>query len=292
MHGSPSTIDSDDGTIDQMDTPAPSAPRIGAAERAARAVIHRPRPAGPEFVAAGTWTAVQGQHAGPHRYAVWKLTHYREGRIDAFVDGTRHPVHPGSVLTVPPEGMHAEQAHTGYANSYLLVNAPASWPWPRRIDDDDDGTLGRAFAMVVREAGSAGPHSEAMIGALLTQIDISLRRAGDATSTARTTVTAAEQLMAAEHTGPLRIADLAARVGVSVSTLRSYFVGELGVSPQARLRQLRLEHAMVLLGASDLTVETIAARCGYHSASHLSRQLKQVLGRSPGQLRGSTSHDL
>jgi AraC-like DNA-binding protein len=225
-----------------------------------------------------------GKHAAPHRYAVWKLTYYREGRIDAFVDDQRIPVRPGSLLTVPPQGMHAERALTGYANTYLLVNAPANWPWPRLIFDDD-GALGRTFAMMVREAGSPQPYSAAMLGALLTQVDIVLRRAADDTSAGRRVVTAVEQIMTAEHTRPLRIAELAATAGVSPSTLRAYFVAELGVSPQARLRQIRLEHAMVLLGTSDLTVESVAARCGYHSASHLSRQLKAVAGRSPGQLR-------
>jgi AraC-like DNA-binding protein len=269
----------------QQQTTAPNGSSAG--ERAATAAIRRPRPAGPEFVSAGVWKAPAGRHAGPHSYAVWKLTYYREGRIDAFVDGVRHPVGPGSVLAIAPRGLHAERAHTGYANTYLLINAPASWPWPALVEDDDEGTLGRCFAAVVRESASAGRHSAAMIGALLTQIDVVLRRAGRATSAAGDPVTVAEQIMATEHTGPLRIADLALRVGVAVSTLRAHFAAELGTSPQARLLQIRLQHATDLLGTSDLTVEAIAARCGFHSASHLSRRLRADTGRSPGQFRGS-----
>lgn len=269
-----------------MDPDAKTPRTIGAAERAATAALRRPRPAGPEYVAVGAWAAPAGRHAGPHRYAVWKLTYYREGHIDAFVDDVRHRVGPGSVLVVPPLVLHAEQADTDYANTYLLVNAPLSWPWPPAATDDD-GSIGHAFAMLLRESGSTGPYTAAMIGALLTEVDIWLRRAGEsiAISPAGRAVAAAEQIMATEHPQALRIANLAGRVGVSVSTLRGYFMAELGSSPQARLRQIRLQHAMVLLGASDLTVEAVAARCGYHSASHLSRQLKADTGHTPGQFR-------
>ncbi|MGI8418123.1 MAG: helix-turn-helix domain-containing protein [Nakamurella sp.] len=155
--------------------------------------------------------------------------------------------------------------------------------------DDQDATIGRAFAAVLKEAESTNRHTDgtAMIGALLAQIDILLRRAGETTqlSAAAAAVAAAEEIMARNHTERVQISELAARVGVAASTLRAYFVAELGVSPRDRLRQLRLQHATVLLSASDLTIEAIATRCGYHSASHLSRHLRAATGLSPGQLR-------
>lgn len=246
-----------------------------------------PDPTDPAFVWLGAYAARRGQHAAPHRYDVWKLTYYRSGRIDAFIDTTRYAATPGTVLAVPPRADHAEVAHMAYANYYLLVNAPPDWPWPRVMSDD--GTLGGAFASLLREMSVSDDDSPAMVDALVRQVDITLRR--DAvrrdTDPARGIVSAVEQLMEERHPGPLRIADLAREVGVSGSALRAYFADTIGMSPGARLRDIRLRHAVVLLQTSDLTLHAIAHRCGYHSASHLSRHLKAAMACTPGALRRS-----
>lgn len=258
---------------------------VSSQERAARAASSSPHPTDPAFVWIGAYAARRGQHAPPHRYDVWKLTYYRAGRIDAFIDTTRYAVTPGTVLAVPPRADHSEVAHRDYANYYLLVNAPPDWPWPPVMTDD--GSFGTAFTHLLHEISATDEHSPAMLTALVRQIDITLRR--DAvrrrTDSARATVAAAERLLEERHPDPLRIAEVAQAVGVSGSTLRAWFAATIGMSPKARLLEIRLRHAVVLLQTSDLTLSVIARRCGYHSASHLSRHLKTVMGCAPGTLR-------
>lgn len=259
-----------------------------AAERAARAAVRQPRPAGPEFVTIGQYQAPAGRHAAPHRYRVWKLTRYQSGSIDAYVDGIRHPVVKGSILAIPPGVSHAERAHTAYSNTYLLINAPRQWPWPLTPVHEQTSSLDIAFSALSEEAIRSDPFAATMISALITQIDITLRRATDNAGLSRPAaiVNTVERLFAQHHAETVKISEIAHQVGVSASTLRAYFVRELGTSPQARLRQIRLQYAMLLLRTSDLTVEAIATRSGYHSASHLSRHLKATDGRPPGDLRG------
>ncbi|HEY9412004.1 MAG TPA: AraC family transcriptional regulator [Jiangellaceae bacterium] len=255
--------------------------------RAAKAAVQWPRPPRPMFVSAGAYSAPIRQDAAPHRYAVWKLTYYRSGRIDALVDDTRYAVTAGTVLVVPPHVDHAEIAHTAYSNYYVLVNALPDWPWPSVTADDGSHRLGSAFAGLAREMASPDDLAETMIDALVQQIDIVLRRdhARRHESQARAIVNAVDQLLEERHAEHVRIDDLAREVGVSGSTLRAYFTGELGMPPQARLLQIRLGHAVALLQTSDLTLASIADRCGYHSPSHLSRHLKSAMSCTPGEVR-------
>jgi AraC-like DNA-binding protein len=256
-------------------------------ERAARAAVLWPRPTHPIFVSVGAHSARRGQHAAPHRYAVWKLAYYRSGRIDAQVDDTRYQVTPGTVLAVPPYVDHAEVAHTDYSNYYLLLHALPDQSWPRVTADVGSERLGNAFATLVREMSAIDEHSRSMIDALVQQIDITLRRDNARTqeSASRVVVNAVEQLLEERHSERLRVRDVAREVGVSGSALRAYFAKYLGVSPQARLFEIRLRHAVALLQTSDLTLGAVAARCGFNSASHLSRHVKATLACTPGELR-------
>ena len=81
------------------------------------------------------------------------------------------------------------------------------------------------------------------------------------------------------------IAELAAELGVSVSTLNRLFHELAGTTPAAELRRLKLEHAKTLLRGTDCTVEAIAADSGFANAAHLSNVFREVNGLTPGEWR-------
>jgi AraC-like DNA-binding protein len=259
----------------------------------------------PTFGSIGSWTAARGQHAPPHRHGAWKITYYRTGRIDSVVDGVRHDVTTGDVLVLPPRAVHEEIAHTAYSNFYLLVDAPASQPWPASCHGEAAHDVGWLLARMLREASARerpgadpSPAPDAipstgtagdLVPALLRVLDLTLRRAEppEHHSTARTVVRAVEQLYEETYSGPVSVATTARQVGVSSSSLRQHFAAERGLSPQQSLLEVRLRHALTLLRSSDLPLAAVAERCGFHSASHLSRRVKEATGSPPGALRSS-----
>lgn len=261
------------------------------AERAALIARRMPRPAGPRFVAVGSYQAPAGRHAAPHHYAVWKVGYYLSGEITATVDGTRYLITPGSILIVPPRAAHAEQASTAYSNIFVLVHAPDRWPWPTIVPPGDLPDVGRLFGALLAESGVHDRFSEELMNALISQLDVLLRRRCAVGSRAAEVVAAAEQLMYEGYSTGVSITDIAARLAVSGSTLRAYFAAERGCSPQERLRDIRLQNAESLLHTSDLTVETVAIRCGFHSASHLGRHLRAAHGVPPSALRDRALRD-
>jgi transcriptional regulator GlxA family with amidase domain len=86
--------------------------------------------------------------------------------------------------------------------------------------------------------------------------------------------------MAATLEAPPPLADFARTAGLSERSLNRLFHRELGQSPARFLQALRLARARDLASHTDLGLDQIALRCGFSSASALSRAFKRRTGQS------------
>jgi AraC-like DNA-binding protein len=88
---------------------------------------------------------------------------------------------------------------------------------------------------------------------------------------------------------PLRIADLARELGMSVSGFHHHFKAVTGMSPLRFQKQLRLQEARRLLIGEQLDAASAGYRVGYDDASHFNREYKRLFGAPPlrhvGRLR-------
>ncbi|WP_170335983.1 GlxA family transcriptional regulator [Ruegeria arenilitoris] len=78
---------------------------------------------------------------------------------------------------------------------------------------------------------------------------------------------------------PLSLAELAAFANMSERSLARLFKQELGVSPGRHYQALRLARARDLSTHTRLSVEEIALRCGFSSASGLRRAFRKQYGQ-------------
>ena len=266
----------------------------------------------PRLLAIGSRAADDGAHLPIHQHPEWELVYYRRGRARATIGDHTYDGVAGVLLTTPPRTPHAEFAMATYASTYLAVDAPADQPWPRLAFDDADHSLGRIIAALAREAaaltvgapspagaepagalpgsaattGGAAGHRH-MVDLLVAELDVLLRRAAAkrAPSSAERLIAQAEWLIEQRHAEPLRITQIAAELGASATHLRSRFVALRGHTMQDHLHAVRLRHALGELRDSTRTLETIAERTGFSSASHLSRRVKEATGLTPGEVR-------
>lgn len=224
-----------------------------------------------------------------HEHASWELVYYHEGRVRCPIGGESYDASAGTLLATPPGTPHAEIAVTGYANTFLAVDAPARHGWPRVAFDDHDRSLGRIVASLHEEANGGAPERDRMVGLLLGELDLLLRRAFPAAgpSAGERLVAEAERLLELRHGEGVRIADVAREVGASPSFLRAQFLAVRGRTPRASLQSVRLRHALAHLRNSTLTLEAVARLAGYASASHLSRHVRAATGMSPGAVRAA-----
>ncbi len=84
---------------------------------------------------------------------------------------------------------------------------------------------------------------------------------------------------------PPSIADWAHDTGVSRGHLARVCRQELDVTPQELLRYLRLDHALVWIGRTNMKFSEISENCGFQSQFHFSRCFKQTYGVSPREMR-------
>lgn len=59
----------------------------------------------------------------------------------------------------------------------------------------------------------------------------------------------------------------------------------LGMTPTQYVNRIRIEHAMMLLGSSDVPVAEIAERCGFEGAGHFHRLFRARYGATPSVFR-------
>lgn len=98
-------------------------------------------------------------------------------------------------------------------------------------------------------------------------------------------VARALRAMEAAIEDPPPIAVIARSAGVSVRRLEMLFARDLGTSPAAWFRQLRLSEARRMILSSRLPLSEVAVRCGFGSLSAFSRAFSAGFGTSPSSLR-------
>jgi len=239
----------------------------------------------PRILYAGAYTARTNHPL--HSHETWEIIYQRSGHIDTRQGADVIAMHPGMVLVHPPRVEHADFASTEYSIFYIWIDAPVSPPWPRMHHDNAQMAVGRVCEAIWREWVGQGSDRQLMLEVLAMEIDIMLRRTGELQQRgeADNLVANVKRILDERFRDPPPIRALAGEVGTSRTRLYEQFVGQAGLTPAAYLAEVRLRNALSLIHGSTLTLEAVAERCGYHSASHLTRHVKAATGKSPGRLR-------
>jgi AraC-like DNA-binding protein len=153
---------------------------------------------------------------------------------------------------------------------------------------DQNSPVGGAFSRLVgllstpEDIYVLAPHYETELYYRLLQSPMgdTLRQIGQRNQRFQQLKTAADWL-AANHSAPVNIPDLAASTGMSVTSFHRHFKAVTGFSPLAFQRHIRLLEAQKLLRAGNASVSRIAYEVGYASPSQFSREYKSMFGSSP-----------
>ncbi len=89
----------------------------------------------------------------------------------------------------------------------------------------------------------------------------------------------------AHFSEPLSVPQLAARLFLSPNHFSQRFKREVGMTPAAFIRRLRLEKARALLRETDWSLAHIAQNTGFADAAHLARGFRACYGLTPRTFR-------
>lgn len=92
----------------------------------------------------------------------------------------------------------------------------------------------------------------------------------------------AKELLAANLTGGITLADLAQACELSIRHFTRAFRASTGMSPHGWLLQLRIDKAKGLLIGTPRTLADVAFECGFADQSHFTRVFQRLVGLSPG----------
>jgi transcriptional regulator GlxA family with amidase domain len=84
---------------------------------------------------------------------------------------------------------------------------------------------------------------------------------------------------------PLDLPAVAARVDLSIRQLERLFRRHLGRGPLRYYRELRLNHARLMLMQGGSSILSVALATGFTSAAHFARRYRETFGRSPREER-------
>jgi AraC-like DNA-binding protein len=110
------------------------------------------------------------------------------------------------------------------------------------------------------------------------------------TETASNKIARAVAWLRQNFTRPLRIEDLAERVGMSASSLHHHFKAVTAMTPMQYQKQLRLHEARRLMLVERIDVGTAGYSVGYQSPSQFSREYSRLYGQSPLRDVGGLRH--
>jgi LacI family transcriptional regulator len=112
-----------------------------------------------------------------------------------------------------------------------------------------------------------------------------VRQSSDFTAVSDPLVAACLQQMRVAIATDLTVANLAKRLGLSISGLARRFREQLDCTPKAAFQRMRGELASQLLRDTSLTIEQVASRCGFATDTYFSDAFRKQFGIRPGAYR-------
>lgn len=182
-----------------------------------------------------------------------------------------------AVLYIPPNTAHSFSATT--KNEFFVLDIPSFYV-PNEVSDDFQilpfNEQWQAIRSLLFEEASAKPTSSQRLANLFRYISGLLEKP--------------QQLISLDYIHenymqPLTIEQLAAIEHFNPTYYVSWFKKQMGVSPNAYLRKVRLARAKELLHDTDFPLLQIAQQVGYENQGTLSKLFRQEFGATPSSFR-------
>lgn len=223
------------------------------------------------------------------------------GLGEVEIDGITHRVLPGHIILIPPETPHIYKADSDDPWSIFWIHFGGL-----QIDatlQTLDVTLRRPLVFVpdiskvkatfedvyaclnyhYSDSGLLAMSCELM--RLISHVRLLRGRSEPRHQTADAKVVETMEFMAKHLNMPIKLKDLAAHSGHSVSYFSKLFKQRTGQSPQNYFIQLKVQKACQLLDDTDMSILEISAQLGYEDPYYFSRLFKKIQGQSPAHYR-------
>ncbi|NNJ27383.1 XylR family transcriptional regulator [Alienimonas chondri] len=161
----------------------------------------------------------------------------------------------------------------------------SSPPLSSVIPDAEGVGYRAAELLAARMRGESVPETSE----LLPPLGVATRQSTDTVAIPDEGVAAALHYISQHACRGISVDDVVRNASVSRSTLERKVRKHLGRTPQEEIRQVQVKRTCELLRTTELTVERIAALCGFEHPEYLHVVFKRITGMTPGQFRADAA---
>lgn len=239
-----------------------------------------------------------------HSHEYYEMEFVTDGEMINTVNGMATPMARGDLFLLSVGDSHRLDIHSpracirklnfrsdAFSPDMTEVLAASPLPLSRHYDGEEFYALAADFARVARAAHAAsGENALSRVAlrvaaeALLCRVLKNIPSSGPLPRLPQA-VREGMRYIRAHLSEPLRLPELAARFCLSPGHFSHVFRAHTSLSPQAYLRECRMQAARDLLLHTDLPVAQVAGRVGYTSPSLFYRHMEKCYGAKPLSLR-------
>ncbi len=224
---------------------------------------------------------------GFHSHPGTELLLMVSGSSEIAIKDRSYVCHPGHLLIIPPEVEHNQHNFGPVENFFVVFHAEPTMfdSSPRLVELGEDSWIEPLIREICRMSkATCYELCDGLIYSLLKAI----RRREQQIEGLREMHPAlfkAVGLIEKDFARQLSMDEIACFAGVSKSYLRTLFILRFGYPPQLYLQNFRMARAREALRNRYLTVEEVAAECGYADANYFTRLFRKVHRCTPGAFR-------
>ncbi|MBQ8689774.1 MAG: helix-turn-helix transcriptional regulator [Clostridia bacterium] len=228
------------------------------------------------------------------------LMYIEEGRLQVELDGEVKTVTSGDVIIFPPKYKYRytlTRGHIGYyfihfSGSYAekLIKSLGINALPCAFSAGHSSAVADGFSALFDAYSREDDFFEHLLGIFAAQIIVNLVRL-DTQKENKAPLVRSISHIKTFYTEPIKIPDLAAMEGLSVSRYNTVFRETTGTSPVKYITDLRMKHAASLLLSTNISAARIGAMVGYEDNHFFSKAFKKYCGLSPKAYRERKTDD-
>ena len=224
---------------------------------------------------------------GFHSHPGTELLLVVSGSCEIAIKNKVYLCHPGNLLIVPPEVEH-NQHNLGMVENFFVVFHAEPMMFDsslRLIELGDDPWIEPLVREICRM--SKATCYELCDGLIYSLLKAIVRREQriEGLREMHPALVKAIFLIEKDFARQISMDEVAHAAGVSKSYLRTLFIAQFGYSPQQYLQNFRMARVREALRNRYLTVEEVAAECGYEDPNYFTRLFRKVHQCTPGAFR-------
>ncbi|MCR4683649.1 MAG: AraC family transcriptional regulator [Clostridiales bacterium] len=177
--------------------------------------------------------------------------------------------------------------------AFALPSGKGKFGIADRVFHDSDLEIGMLFSRALQECQKGDLCWKSIVRGLISEILISMVRKVSLPETGNPgmdIVFNCKTYITEHFSENLTLSDICKKLGYSVPYVSSKFRETVGMTFSQYLQKERINRSRALLLCTNLSVEEICARVGYHNSTFFYRIFKKETGVSPREYRSSHEH--